>query len=195
MRETIRNLLGNHRPAGIDRADLVPASVLLPFYDLNDRVHLVFTERTHQVEYHKGQISFPGGVRERSDHSVVATALREAEEEVGIPPGRVDVLGLLDDLVTPTGFRITPVAGWIPADLSLEAHPKEVEQILHVPLDHLRDEDNFRTELWKTDNGEREVYFYDWKGRVIWGVTGAILKNFLDILGRGGRSGATCRES
>jgi 8-oxo-dGTP pyrophosphatase MutT (NUDIX family) len=191
-KETIRLMLETHVRRSGEPEGLRPAAVLIPLYENDDGVYLIFTRRTQDVEYHKGQISFPGGARDDGDGGTVATALREAHEEVSIPRETVEVLGKLDDYATPSGFLVTPVAGWIPADLELEPHAPEVDEILHVPLEHLLDPRNLRTEIRDTDWGKRRVYFYQWGNETIWGVTGAILKNFLDVIGAGaGSAGET----
>jgi 8-oxo-dGTP pyrophosphatase MutT (NUDIX family) len=158
------------------------ASVLVPLVFLNDEIHLLLTVRTHEVETHKGQISFPGGVCDTEDKNETETALREAEEEIGLPKSSVEILGILDDFLTPTGFLITPVVGYIHSLPTLKPNPDEVAEILFAPLSLFADEQNYRTEE-RTVNGKRlKVWFFDYQQHTIWGATAAMIKHFLNII-------------
>jgi 8-oxo-dGTP pyrophosphatase MutT (NUDIX family) len=166
-------------PAGVP-AGLVPAAVLV-LLERGDAYHLVFTKRTEHVLHHKGEVSFAGGGCDAGDADARATALREAQEELGIAPGAVTVLGELDGLVTVSHFEVTPVVGVIDAGTALRPNPAEVERVLRVPLAHLRDpahwfdaEHRWRGQLYRLRSCR---YGED----VIWGATARILQNFLTI--------------
>ncbi|MCJ7824161.1 MAG: CoA pyrophosphatase, partial [Anaerolineales bacterium] len=119
-----------------------PAAVLIPIYLHQDQWHLVYTRRTDQVEQHRGQVSFPGGLIEDQDASARETALREAEEEIGIKREAVRILGPLDTLLTVTQFEIHPFVGLIPWPCSFKPNPDEVAHIFSVPLQWLSDPGN-----------------------------------------------------
>jgi len=145
---------------------------------------VLFTRRTQTVEHHKGQISFPGGGQDADDAGPLATALRETEEELGIPRGRVQVLGLLDDVYTfVSGFVITPVVGTIPHPLPVQVNPREIAEVFSVPLRIFRDPARLRVEVRQRPAGERvEVYYYDYGPHQIWGATARIMKGFVDAV-------------
>jgi 8-oxo-dGTP pyrophosphatase MutT (NUDIX family) len=158
------------------------AAVLVPLIASNDSFDLLFTQRTHTVETHKGQISFPGGVVDDGDKDIVHTALREAEEEIGLPHASVEVIGMLNDMATPTGFVITPIVGVIHSLPSLTSNADEVAEVFHVPLDFFADEGNGRSEMREINGKHHEVWFYDYKGKTIWGVTAVIVRALVSKL-------------
>jgi 8-oxo-dGTP pyrophosphatase MutT (NUDIX family) len=161
--------------------DLVPAAVLV----LLERVpgySMVFTKRTTQVDHHKGEVSFAGGMRDPGDADPRATALREAHEEIGVEPRAVTILGELDRLVTVTGFEVTPVVAAVDAGIELRANPAEVEKVLRVPLHHLRDAGQwFEEERWWRGEAYR-LRSCRFEDCVIWGATSRILQNFLEVV-------------
>lgn len=167
----------------LDRSDLVSAAVLIPITD-HEGPHLLFTKKTGCVPHHKGQFAFPGGIVEERDASRVETALREAWEEIRLPAKAVEVLGLLDDTETrATPFVITPVVGLVTEPVDLVPDGREIERILEVSLDRLRDPAIFRTELWERNGALHPVHFYQVSADdVIWGATARILHQFLGLL-------------
>ncbi len=156
--------------------------MLVPLFARNGEPHVLFTRRPDTLRTHAGQISFPGGGREAQDATPLHTALREAQEELGIPPARVETLGMLDETPTITRFRILPFAGVIPGDLTYVPSAEEVAQIIEVPLRHLLNPDIHRVEKRYVSEQEREIYFYEYGPHVIWGATARILRNLLLIL-------------
>jgi 8-oxo-dGTP pyrophosphatase MutT (NUDIX family) len=155
------------------------ASVLVPVICEADDVRLLFTRRTELVETHKGQVSFPGGMMDADDADVIRTALREAWEEVGIPDSAVRVLGMLDDLATPTGFVITPVVGILERPPQLSPNKDEVAEVFQVPLLVFADPANGRTEMREFRGTSHEVWFYEQAGHTIWGATAMIVRSLL----------------
>ena len=123
----------------IYRPDLTKAAVLVPIVFRKNGPHIIVTMRSMKVETHKGQISFPGGVREPEDKNAVDNALRETQEEIGVDPDSVTVMGLLDDIVTSSGFKVTPVVGFVSSEVSYSKDSVEVEEIIEVPISFLRD--------------------------------------------------------
>ena len=160
----------------------VSAAVLVPIVDRPDP-GLILTLRTESVRRHAGQIAFPGGRIDEGDPNPVAAALREAWDEIALPPERVEVIGSADRYRTVTGYEVTPVLGLVPPDLPLVAQPTEVAAIFEAPLSQLLDPERqiIRTALWQ--GRERRYYEIEWQGRRIWGATAAMIVNLTRRLG------------
>lgn len=166
----------------VEQEGLIPAAVLLLLTNRGG-AHVVFAKRTDRVAHHKGQFSFPGGIVETWDGSRLETALREAKEEIGLPPSAVEILGTLDDTETrATQFVITPFVGLIRDPVSYTPDGREIERVLEVPLEALLEPANFRVEMWERNGEVQPVYFYEYEGETIWGATARILKQFLDLV-------------
>lgn len=157
----------------------IRAAVLIPIIIKENDIELLLTRRTDQVEHHKNQISFPGGAVDPEDKTIIDAALRETEEELGIPPGKIEVLGLIDEVTTPSRFLITPVVGLLKQMPPLRLHRIEVEDAFTVPLDFFTNQNNVRVEYHEFEGKRHEVYFYHYKDKVIWGVTGYIIRLFI----------------
>ncbi|MEK7364395.1 MAG: CoA pyrophosphatase, partial [candidate division NC10 bacterium] len=182
VRKKVEAALADRRRRVVDSESLIPAAVLLLLTNRRGP-HVVFAKRTEDVTHHKGQFSFPGGIVETWDGSRLETALREAQEEIGLPPSAVDILGTLDDTETrATQFVITPFVGMISQPVSYTPDGKEIERVLEVPLEALLDPANVRVEMWERDGEIHPVYFYEYNGETIWGATARILKQFLDLV-------------
>ena len=173
------NLDGN-RCAG----ELKSAGVLVPLIVRPDGINLILTKRAAHLSNHPGQISFPGGKRENGDANIVFTALREAQEEIGLCPESVDVLGSLPTHDTITGFKVTPTIGWIEGDWEAVADPSEVSEVFEVPLVQLMNLENFHLQIraWKGIN--RSYYSVPYGPYYIWGATAGILRGFCKQMGR-----------
>lgn len=162
-----------------------PAAVLVPLYWEADRWNVLYTLRTEHVDAHRGQVSFPGGRIEPGDSGPQAAALREAEEEIGIRPQDVRLLGLLDSLLTVTQFRVEPVVGVIPWPYPLRVNTHEVALAFGVPLDWLSDPENVEehTRLLRPEGPEIPVYYFKpYAGQVIWGATARITLSLLELV-------------
>ena len=160
------------------------AGVLLPLYARAGQPHLLFTRRAPTLSSHSGEISFPGGSRDADDLTMTAAALREAFEELRIPPDGVTVLGQLAPVFTVvSNFLITPVVGWLgEGPVAVVPNPAEVAEVIEAPLAALADPAIFHVEHW-TRNGRRvPIYFYDLGPHRIWGATGRILNQLLALL-------------
>ena len=183
MKEKIKHILRSREKKCIPDPELTPSAVLIPIYEKNGEHYILFTRRTEKVEYHKRQISFPGGRKDESDSNLLATALREAFEEIALRPEVVEILGELDDESTIfTNFIVSPFVGFIPYPYDFKINREEVEELMKVPIAALQDKANFHEETM-TDRGRIfTTYFYHCDDQVIWGATARILKSFLDLL-------------
>ncbi len=157
------------------------AAVLIPLVERDEGLKLLFTARSQQMPHHAGQVSFPGGVR-GVDEPAVAAALREAHEEVGLEPGRVEVVGRLRRHLTGTGFTVTPVVGFVPGGFEPAPDPTEVAAAFEVPLDVLLERETNRSSVRERFGTRFRVYEIDYDGFRIWGVTAAILVTFLGLI-------------
>ncbi|MCP4678159.1 MAG: CoA pyrophosphatase [Deltaproteobacteria bacterium] len=166
----------------LNRPDLTRAAVLLPIVFRGNDPHLILTKRTMTVATHKGQISFPGGVREPEDQDESANALREAHEEIGLDPKAVKVVGLLDDFVTTTGFSVTPVVGFVETEAELTADPVEVAEIIEAPLAILTDPSCHELKRLEYEDRSYEYHQYEVGEHIVWGATAGIIHRFLTSL-------------
>ena len=160
----------------------VAAAVLLPLSVQEDGLSVVLTRRSQYVAHHKGEMCFPGGVRESWDADERATALREAWEEVGIPPESVEVVGELASVQTRTGFTIRPVVGYIPAPSPFRMNPREIAEVVDVPLAALTADSNLREDAVWRDGALTRSPSYVYQGRVIHGATARILHQLVTLL-------------
>jgi 8-oxo-dGTP pyrophosphatase MutT (NUDIX family) len=178
---TRRRLAARDRRIAPD-GPLIKAAVLIPIVDRGEPM-IAFTKRTERVGHHKGQMSFPGGVVDPTDASLLDAALRECEEEVGLPRTSVDPLGTLDDTETvATSFVITPFVGLVRGAVAWQPDGEEIEKVIEVPFAALAEEGSFRVEAWDRNGVERPVYFFDYEGETIWGATARILVHYLDLV-------------
>jgi 8-oxo-dGTP pyrophosphatase MutT (NUDIX family) len=159
-----------------------PASVLVPLIEREPGLTVLLTQRTADLPSHAGQVAFPGGRWQASDADNIATALRETQEEVGLMPDRIDVVGRLDTYLTGTGFAVTPIVGFVRPPFALQADPREVADIFEVPLAFFLDpaHHELRSAVW--GGRERRFYVMPYENRYIWGATAGMLKNLYDVL-------------
>lgn len=178
----IRSFLSIFLRDEINNPQLTSAGVLLPLFKKNNKIHILLTQRTEDVEHHKGQISFPGGARDKTDATIIDTALRETEEEIGIQRSLIDVLGVLSDFETSSGFCITPVVGFLHSIPPLLISPKEINKVFDIPLSYFLETVNERVEQHTRGDQKVNVYFYHYGDYEIWGATAAIVQRFLHAL-------------
>ena len=158
------------------RRDCVAATVLVALVDRPEGVGVILTRRSDALSRHSGQIAFPGG-RIDPGETVVEAALREAWEEVALDPASVEVLGLSDAYETVTGYRVTPVVGWLATPPVLVASPDEVAEVFETPWDFLMDPANHRRDhLEAPDGAKRWFWAMPWGDRYIWGATAGMLR-------------------
>lgn len=195
--DAIRKNLQKRVPVTIDNSDqsFVHAAVLVPIFGDNGHYEVLLTERSHKVEHHKGQISFPGGSVEEQDGSLAETALRETFEEVGINAGDVEILGQLDDqLTTVSNFIVHPFVGRFPFPYHFSLNPDEVERIITVPLNLFLSEDsNCRKESLTFDTFTYKGPVFIYRDITVWGATALIMDRLIKIL-KESLSLPQCRE-
>ncbi len=158
-------------------ASLRPASVLVPVIRRGADLIVLLTRRADHLRSHKGQISFPGGRRDEGDVSAAANALREAQEEVGLPPSSVEVIGYLDDYPTITRYMVTPVVGIVSGEPALFAHEDEVAELIEVPLEFVLDPESFERKSFMQSGIKVPFYELNFGPHRIWGATAGMLWN------------------
>ncbi|GHF23767.1 coenzyme A pyrophosphatase [Kordiimonas sediminis] len=157
------------------------AAVLIPIVERKEPT-ILLTKRTEHLRKHAGQVSFPGGAADETDRDPVHTALREAEEEIGLDPSIVDIRGNLDQYRTGTGFVITPIVSIVQPDFTLTLEPNEVEAAFEVPLDFILDRTNHQLQTMFWRGRDRTYYTMPYGGFNIWGATAAMLVNLCDVM-------------
>ncbi len=185
LREAIESAPSSDGYAEIDLTDETPlkcAAVLIPLLRQDDEWHLLFTRRTDKVESHKGQVSFPGGACDEGETTPEETALREANEEVGIDPKKVRVLGKIINMITITSFRVTPVVGIIEWPTVLHLGKDEVERVFTIPLNWLAEKSN-RWEFTMPGRNRSLIVYHPYDGELLWGATARMTVDFLKVLG------------
>lgn len=176
---------------------LNPAGVLVPLVLVADEVHLLFTQRTWKVKTHRGQISFPGGVQDPQDPHLLATALRETQEEIGLNSRVVEVFGSLEPIATITGYWITPYLALIPYPYDFTPNPWEVRRLLFLPLQGFSLPERWSTGTYRFKGRTTRVCYWRQGKTLIWGATARILLEFLAQLGENPLPGdreATCLD-
>ncbi len=171
---TAKNLSDGFRLPGREGTP-TPAAVLVPLVNRPEGLQVLLTQRSAELPDHPGQISFPGGRVEPDDASAAAAALREAAEEVGLPPAQVSVLGHLADYETVTGYRVTPVVGWVEPPFELTPDPVEVADVFEVPLAFLLDPAHQQRHFRMLGALRRDFWAIPYGDRYIWGATAAML--------------------
>lgn len=177
----LRGLLIARPAIEIDAPQHRRACVLIPLIRNGASWSVLFTQRSENLASHSGQISFPGGSVE-GDESLEAAAIREAEEEVGIPARHVELIGRLDDVITHSGFLVAPFVGVIHEPVAYVMQESEVVEVFEVPLEALLDVRNPEVRYVPFRKKEFPAYFYKYGRYEIWGLTGRMLKAFLDLV-------------
>ncbi len=182
LKDQIRDYLEALKPRQIHNGYTREAAVLVPLLKRGDEYFFLLTRRTEEVHTHKGQISFPGGMREMNE-DLLKTALRETYEEIGIEADRIEVLGRFHDYISITGYRVTPFAGFISEPFKIKPQVREVAEVLEIPIRIFLDSKRLRIEKNTYPNtGMSQLYFYAYGADEIWGLTARIIKEFLESL-------------
>ena len=177
----LKQVLAERVKVDITDSDLMPAAVLIMLYAKNGSYHVLLNKRSELVEYHKGEISFPGGARDPEDRDFVDTALRETEEEMGVSRGDITVLGQLDDIITRTNFGVRVYVGTIPYPYPFKPSADEIAEVLEIPISVLQDPTNLLQDARLVDGELSITISYACDGHVVFGATATILEQFLDI--------------
>ena len=158
------------------------AAVLIPLVLKEEGLSVLLTQRTNHLRDHAGQISFPGGRMDPEDQSPNDTALRESQEEIGLDPKRVEIIGHMPQYLTVSGYSVTPVVGLVQAQAEYVLDEFEVADVFEVPLSFLLDPANHQVRLWQSEQGGRRFYSMPYENRFIWGATAGMLRNLYHLL-------------
>jgi len=158
------------------------AAVLIPLVLKENGLSVLLTQRTNHLRDHAGQISFPGGRMDPEDQGPNDTALRESQEEIGLDPERVEIIGHLPQYLTVSGYSVTPVVGLVQAQTEYVLDEFEVSDVFEVPLSFLLDPANHQVRLWQSEQGGRRFYSMPYENRFIWGATAGMLRNLYHLL-------------
>ncbi len=183
--QKISRLLNSRAPRKLEYSQQRRAAVLMPIFEQGEDYFFLLTQRTHTVETHKGQISFPGGLAETSDETLIRTALRETQEEIGLESDQLEILGEFDEYPSVTGLIVTPFVARLDTPFALNPNPDEVQEVLQVPLGLFRDESSLRVEIRRRFDQDLPVYFYNFRGRDVWGLTAQIIRDFMMLIDAG----------
>ena len=176
------NLNNNKKKINLDSNSYKIAAVLFPLIEKNNELKVILTTRSKDLPSHPGQVCFPGGKLEKADKNIIECAKRESFEEVGIKSDQINLLGQLDDCITGTNFKVTPVIGLIDSNYIPVLQENEVADIFEVPLDYFIEKNNQKIEYANYKNKSYSYYQYNWKNKKIWGSTARIIVNFCEIM-------------
>jgi 8-oxo-dGTP pyrophosphatase MutT (NUDIX family) len=180
--DAIRRVLSRNPKRSLDDPSLVPAGVMLLVYPKDGEYCILLNKRTDTVEHHKGEISFPGGSQDEEDRTLLETALRETEEEMGIRSQDIEVLGELDDVTTNSRFCMSPYVGTIPASYDFRPSAIEVAEVLEVPISSLVDLKNVRDEARIVDGRLEHSPTYAHRDHLVYGATARVIARFVELL-------------
>ena len=182
LEELIRGKMEGYDPLILDPPDFKHSAVLMPIIYEEDQLKFILTKRADTLKHHKGEISFPGGKQEEPDKDLIETALRETTEEIGVRADQVEILGRLDDLFTITKYIITPFIGTIHGKVEYISNDAEVAELLHVPLELFLTKEKFKEKSWVRNGRNYPLYYYYWGDYEIWGATGYIINQFIELV-------------
>lgn len=185
LEEKIHAALGMNNPGFTeDISPRVPAAVLIPFVYTNDEWHLLFTKRTNGVATHRGEISFPGGAAEDEDKDLIQTAIREACEEIGLCEDSIHVIGVMQPVPTVSNYCVLPVISTVKWPQVLRLNPTEVENILLIPVNWLKQDDNWYVQdfYFAPDQYKPVLHYRDFEGEHLWGITAGLAQKITTLI-------------
>ncbi len=178
FKQTLRDNLKNREKRSISFPGYRKAAVMMLFFVKNNSPHVLLQLRTDRVSTHKGQVSMPGGGFDSTDRDMLHTAFRETEEETGIDPSAIELIGEFDEYISIMGFHVNVFVGAFNSNVEYAACDNETEQILEVPFSLFYNEDYYKCEKLNHEGREFDVYYYDFNGITVWGMTARILTDF-----------------
>lgn len=181
MRELLSEKLSNYAPSQLT-LDFPEAAVLVPITDNPDNPEMIFTLRSSRLSMHRGQVAYPGGMRDAEDESLLVTALRETHEEIGLPPEQIDVVAPLSQVMSLHRILVTPYVGVVPEDYPMQANPDEIESIFRVPISFFLEDRRERTDALSYIDNTFYVPCYQWQHYQIWGMSALVLVDFLNAV-------------
>jgi 8-oxo-dGTP pyrophosphatase MutT (NUDIX family) len=181
VRELLSEKLSNYAPSQLT-LDFPEAAVLVPVTDNPDNPEMIFTLRSSRLSMHRGQVAYPGGMRDAEDESLLVTALRETHEEIGLPPEQVDVVAPLSQVMSLHRILVTPYVGVVPEDYPMQANPDEIESIFRVPVSFFLEDRRERTDALSYIDNTFYVPCYQWQHYQIWGMSALVLVDFLNAV-------------
>jgi 8-oxo-dGTP pyrophosphatase MutT (NUDIX family) len=182
LEHLIHKRMKNRNPLVLNPPNFIHSAVLIPIFAEDHEIKFILTKRTKSLKKHKGEISFPGGRKDKHDRDLEETALRETDEEIGVKREQIKVLGRLDDLFTMTRYIITPFIGIIREQVECQLNTREVAELLYVPMDIFLNEELFAEKNWPQNGFDFPVYYYYWNNYEIWGATAYIINQFVEIV-------------
>lgn len=181
MQDLLTDRLSNYAPKQL-ALDYPEAGILVPITDNQRDPEMIFTLRSSNLKTHRGQVAYPGGKRDPEDTSLIATALRETHEEIGLPPDQVKVIAPLSQVMSLHRILVTPYVGVVPGDHPLEPNPHEIESVFRVPISWFLEDRRERTDTLSFLNSTLYVPCYRWERYQIWGLSAVVLVDFLNAV-------------
>lgn len=181
MQDLLTDRLSNYAPRQL-ALDYPEAGILVPITDNQRDPEMIFTLRSSNLKTHRGQVAYPGGKRDPEDTSLIATALRETHEEIGLPPDQVKVIAPLSQVMSLHRILVTPYVGVVPGDHPLEPNPHEIESVFRVPISWFLEDRRERTDTLSFLNSTLYVPCYRWERYQIWGLSAVVLVDFLNAV-------------
>lgn len=180
MLHQLRDRLSSYTPRRL-LSDQPQASVLIALTDHPDDPEIILTQRASSLSSHSGEVAFPGGKHDLTDPDLLYTALREAEEEVGLDPAQVEIIGPLGQVMSKHQLQVTPWVGVVPHDVDLVANPDELDAIFRVPLSFFMEDRRHHTDEIRFRNKTHYVPAWEYDGYIIWGLTAYMLVELLNV--------------